>query len=77
MCFRAVRQLFLYSLEMKESIRGEKEEKNIHHSNNLSCESPFWALTSVRPLPTQSRCSMDIYSFLGIFSVNPGDVCMC
>lgn len=41
MCFRAVRQLFLYSLEMKESIRGEKEEKNIHHSNNLSCESPF------------------------------------
>lgn len=64
MCLRAARQFFLYSLEMKESIRGEEEEENIYHSNRPSCESPFWALTSARPLPTQSCCSLFIGNIL-------------
>lgn len=71
MSLRAVCQFFPYSFYMNESIRGEKEEKNIHGSNNLSCKSPFRALTSARHFPTQRCCSIDIFSFLGNILCKP------
>lgn len=74
MCFRAVRQFFLYSLSMKEPIRKEKEGKNIHNFSQSKMRVTI--LGSDISFPIQSCSSIEFSLFWETFSVKPGDVCM-